>query len=745
MAGCRSESPRSAPDGSPSRLADLPPAHGDDEAHRGRSTISPVLPLVGELQRSEIIHRGVLIDLGSPGSHGMTGTWVFGADPSFAETEHDGATWARILGRNVTLHFVQDQPAPLFVSLRARGSVSRSVAVLLDGRPIGTLPLARAQIRIVSTHATSGPVAAGVHSLVLRFSGATRAQSDPLAELDWVRLGEVEEDVTTYAPPTLRELVTDAALGGVPHRSIALRAPSTVRLTTFIAREAHLETAVGFEGVGEADLEISIGRDGEPKATLRSLHVTGGERAKWASLDLPLDSFAGKIATIELAAKTGTAGGRVLFGDPVIAVRREAAPAAPAARLAVVVALAGVDRSRLSSPSYPTLSELERTLTSFELHRAPTTVTAGVMATLITGLSPRAHALEDPGARLSDSLTTIAVAARDGSVQTAMFTGCPTTFEAFGFARGWDKYASYSPVGGAAAVAPITDATLWLADHTKLPDARALVVIHARGGHPPWDVTPLEASKLPPLDYSGSMEPRRSAEVIARARVKHSRFRLTENDRVRMWAIYEQAVAGQDRALGGLIDSLRRSGLWDKSLFVVTGDVALGADGHPPFGEAEELAESELHLPLWVHFPGAELGGSKVATPTEVPDVARAVLDALKLTVPDGFEGHDLFAIAAGAAFPRGRPLWATLGPAYSTRWGDLVLMGASGRVPFLCDLSVDPSCDADRLEKMPRTARALFRAAYDAEAAASKMRRHAREPATIDADTAAALQVWGQ
>jgi len=37
-----------------------------------------------------------------------------------------------------------------------------------------------------------------------------------------------------------------------------------------------------------------------------------------------------------------------------------------------------------------------------------------------------------------------------------------------------------------------------------------------------------------------------------------------------------------------------------------------------------------------------------------------------------------------------------------------------------------------------------LFRLAYDAEAAAQK-RKRPREPATVDASTAAALQVWGE
>src|SRR6185436_8277499 len=150
-------------------------------------------------------------------------------------------------------------------------------------------------------------------------------------------------------------------------------------------------------------------------------------------------------------------GGWFLFGDPTLYLGTEQRPSPPA-RLAVLVVLAGIDGTKLANHRlYPTMAELERSGVTFVSHRVPTTVSAGVVASLLTGLSPRAHGVEDRGARLSTSLTTLGVAARDGSVQTAMFTGCPPTFEAFGFARGWDKYVAYSPVEGAPAVAPLTE------------------------------------------------------------------------------------------------------------------------------------------------------------------------------------------------------------------------------------------------------------------------------------------------
>jgi hypothetical protein len=711
-------------------------------AQAGTATAS--VDLVDGLARCEVDHGGVLIDLGSAAAHGVSGTWTLAPDPALAESEREGESWARVVARRFDVRFVLEEPTPVFVGMRARGGSSRSVAVTVDGKPLGLLPLIRGQARVVGTRATATPFAAGAHTLDLRFAAAPRAQSEPLAEIDWVRVGTWDEESSTYVPPTMRQIVTNASLGGVPHRSVAVRAPSVVRCSTFVSPGARLKLAMGFEGQGEGDGDVRIARDGEPPVELRAEHVKGSDHAEWAPVDVPLEGFAGRVATLELRSKSSSSGGRVLFGDPALYLASQDAKS-PAARLAVVVMMSGIDPSKVvSRQAYPAIAELDSAATIFEAHRSPTTVAAGVVASLLTGLSPRAHGVEDAGARLPAVITTLGVAARDGSVQTAMFSGCPSTFEAFGFSRGWDKYQTYSPVEGAPAVAPLTEATRWTVEHMKSADARALVVVHARGGHPPWDVTINESAKLPPSEYSGPMEARRAGELLARARARRSRFHLSENDRTRMWAIYDAALAGQDRALGQFVDALKKASLWDQTLFVVAGDVSIAGDSRAPFGDGEEPSEQLLRVPLWVHFPGNALSGKRVASPTTVTDIARSVLGALRLATPEEFEGVDLFALASGAAMPAGRPLVATLGQRYSLRLGDLVLSGTSGRAPTLCDTSSDPNCETDRMDKMPRASALLFRLAFEAEMAAQK-HKHPREPATVDPGTAAAIQVWGE
>jgi arylsulfatase A-like enzyme len=701
------------------------------------------LALVDRLSRCDVNPGGVFVDLGSPGAQGVVGGWSLSPDDGTTDVERDGETWARIFGRKLVWRFVLDEAAPLSVSMRARGIAARAAVVSLDTKPLGTLFLTRNQTRVIGTHPTAGLVSPGAHVVEIRFPGA-RAPTEAAAEIDWIRAGSGEQE-GTFAPPTTGQIVSNAALSGVPHRAVALRAPASLRCTALLTPGSRLELALGFEGPGRGEAEMLALRDGEPPSLLDRAEVEGGDHAQWKPASLALSDVGGKPATIELRAKSSSQGGRLLFGDPVVRVNAAPLPAVPAARLVVVVVLSGVDRTKFTNAEqYPAVAELARTGITFLAHRAPTTVTASVMASLITGKSPEAHGVEDAEAKVPTALTTLGGAAGEGSVQTAMFTGCPTTFEPFGFARGWDKYATFSPIEGVPSVAPIAEAAQWTVAHMKADHAKALVVVHARGGHPPWDVTLSEAAKLAPFDYSGSMEPRRAGQLIARARGKHSRYRLSDGDRVRMWALYELALAGQDRAIGSFVDALKHAALWDQTLFVVTGDVSTAADSRAPFGDGEDLSEELLALPLWVHFPGGTLAGARVDVPTTMVDISRSALQALRLPIPEAFEGLDLLAVGAGAVPVGGRPLFATLGPRYSLRLGDFVLSGSDGKPPALCDTKADPVCDADRAEKMPRTAAHMFRMAYDARVAAAAQRRP-REAAVVDANTAAALQVWGE
>ena len=202
----------------------------------------------------------------------------------------------------------------------------------------------------------------------------------------------------------------------------------------------------------------------------------------------------------------------------------------------------------------------------------------------------------------------------------------------------------------------------------------------------------------------------------------------------------------QDRGLAGLMDVLKRKGVWEQTLFMFMGDVAVGDSPILPYDPVGNLEETRLSPPLLVKFLGADAKAGESAAPTTSVDIAHTILRALDLSVPQGIGGVDLFRSAKGRPQPVDRALVATLGPRFSARLGTWLLSGQFGKDPKLCRLDVDPACINNVYEQNPIAAQATWRWTYDAELAARSLRKRSgeREPASIDPDTGAALTVWG-
>jgi hypothetical protein len=703
----------------------------------------PAVSLVDAIATCDVDHRGALIDMGSPAMVGRHRTRL---EPpvGVVDVEHDGATWARIYEGKLTLTFHLPHVTPVFVALRGIGRDARIVNVAIDGYLLDALKLDKDAIATRTSRTTALPLDAGLHRLELRFRGGRRSDSEPYAEIDWIRIGVPDELTRTYGAPTLDEiLVPDAQLGGVPHRGISLHAPGSARCTLRVPPGARLRTAVGVMGGGKATAAVVIHRRGTEKV-LERVEVAGGPDATWTDVEVPLQEFAYEHVTIELSAVKSAGNGRLVFGDPTLFVPSAPTVETPRAAAVVVVFVAGVTKTDLppwrdtETPHLHAFRQMAQRWTVFDDHRAPSTLVSAVAASFLTGLSPRSHSLVDPGARLPSSLRTLGAIAREGSVRGAMFTSVPTTFGFFGFDTQWEKFVAYPPNEGRAASSPMDDAAVFATEKVEGgADRPVLAVLHVRGGHPPWDVTPDEAAKLPPTDYSGLFGPRRAAQQLAELDGRHSR--MGDGDRERLRALFFAGVARQDRALARLFERLEEADLFDRSLIIVTGDVASSRQTF--FADGLDLEENLLSLPLYVHFPGGEHAGQRVERPTEIYDLTRTVLAAVGVKAPAEILGHDLSAIAAGFEDVQ-RVRVAFRDDQYSARWGAFVLRGRPGEKPHLCELDVDPTCSYDRTAFHPTIAQALFRRL--ALATSTERKPPDREPLTLDSEAAAMLDVWG-
>ncbi len=733
----------------PTSSAAVPLAASALPAKVPANATTTVLDFVADDGACTLSHRGVLLDLGDASMRArMNGTKLVA--PDVEVREHEGASWVGVHDRSLELSFVSPTESKLeggvVVEARVRGGTAKSASVYLNGKAVGVLPLTKGETKIVSAHATGATLARGANELLLRFNGAGRATKDNrdnLAEVDWIRVGPVDGDAP-YSAPTRSDALTTLTIGGLARRGISLRAPGSVRCGGFVPNGAILEGQIGVSG-GEAEAEVRVLVDRAEPRVIGSFKLGGEGAPPWQPVSLPLGDV-GTLAAVELVAKTSTKGARVVFAEPRVVAARTAPPVtAPRARGVIMVVMGTVAAKTLSpyggATATPELAQLATAGTVFEAHRATTSVASGAMASMLTGLFPRAHGVSEPEAMLGTGGITIAEAARQAGVVTAMFTANPTTAAMYGFTRGWETFNARSPADEGPATAVFEDVERWLDGHKE---DRFLVVIHARGGHPPWDVAGDEKD-LPPANYTGSMDAKHAGEVLAKVRKQSSSKLFTDADRERAFALHSKALVAHDAALGKLVAHVRAIGRDVDTTWIVTGDVGVDAAAHAPFLDEEALDESVLSVPLVVRAPGQPIR-ARVASPTASVDIARTVLETLGLPPPPQLRGDSLWAVAQRDVQAPERSRIATTTTRFSARWANFVLVGTRDRESKLCSLALEPDCVSDVRATHPLAAEIMHALSFEDLARAADPKKAPAPPMhpTADAAAAVSLRAWG-
>jgi hypothetical protein len=713
------------------------------------------LSLFDILPNCEVDHEGLIVDFGQSDTTHTTHYTVDSRDPSERDrlVDRGGSTFQQITERKFTYEFWLDEPTSV-LSIRARliGRNATGITALLDGRRLGRIKLQKGDPQVITFPRTTEALAPGPHSLTLESHGRALNPKEPFIDLDWLNFNRDEELGSSFSPPTRRDLIADQELDSVPRRSLVLRAPSFLRCPLHLSGNTRLDVSLGFWGTGTGTAEIAIVEQGQPKTTLLERKVAGGVGARWVNASVDLSPYVGHVVGLELRAVRTTQGGRIAFGEPKLSRLKGTPTSYPKAKTVVVVIASALDR-RLIPPFGPTANnpavlELLRDAAAFHAYRVPTTVPAGVMASFLTGISPARHHVEDTAARLSRITHPLSDIIKQAGGRTAFFTGVPTTFSAFGFNVGWDDYGFWSPVVDIPAETPLVEATRWLGQ--RFDENRSgieFVVVHARGTHPPWDLTKEQTAQLAPPDYGGTLDARRGGVTLGKIRRQTAKVqrRLNDEDTQRLSAFMKAAWEKQSISVSSLISLLKRRDAWDDTLFILAGDVANSDLPTIPFDPVGQLREDQLTVPLIVKFPGRRFAGATFDKPVTTVDITRTILDTIEPVLPEPVEGVNLVDALSGNEPLLTRTLVATLGQRYVSRTGIWLLSGELGRPPKLCQTDIDPMCVEDQFTKSPFVARALWRwTANELSRSRSSGKKATREPASIDPETAAALTVWG-
>jgi arylsulfatase A-like enzyme len=275
------------------------------------------------------------------------------------------------------------------------------------------------------------------------------------------------------------------------------------------------------------------------------------------------------------------------------------------------------------------------------------------VATILTGLYPSSHGAAHKADVLPDRVDTLAELLARGGYHTAGFANNANVSEVFNFQQGFDEFRYLAPelFFGASEQA----AQLALYGGLRLVRERffARRVDVRNYYHPAEDVTAEAVRWLEGrgdgaspfflfLHYMDPHDPYMvhpfDGEGYARVANPNPPPAVAEKFR----QLYDGEVAYLDQHLGTLFDDLRRRGLWEKTLVVLTADHGEEFHEHGGWWHGTTLYDEQIHVPLLMKPPGTAGGGRVVDDLATSLDIVPTVLATAGLAGPDVLQGHAL-------------------------------------------------------------------------------------------------------
>jgi arylsulfatase A-like enzyme len=105
---------------------------------------------------------------------------------------------------------------------------------------------------------------------------------------------------------------------------------------------------------------------------------------------------------------------------------------------------------------------------------------------------------------------------------------------------------------------------------------------------------------------------------------------------------YDNCLAYLDEQLGQLVEALKKRGLFEQTLVIVTADHGEGFGEHELYDHGESLYRTEIRVPLVVLLPGRPHAGSVVRQTVSLRDLPASIVEQVGLAQGSPFPGRSL-------------------------------------------------------------------------------------------------------
>ena len=649
---------------------------------------------------ADIEHNGLFIDFGTPARMKYTvGDWKTG----WGRDGVDGdTTYTRAISTQARLYFPLNNADALTLRIRLRPLSATSVQPVLNGEPLPPIALDKgATFADYEVAVPEGKGHAGENQLLLNFSERPQlGDRDNAAAVASIRFipqpkpatpgGTITPNNNYEALPIYGALLQELPVGGMKRNAITVSAKTSLAYYVEVPKTGMLTLRIGTPdrpGLAYARVVVTPA-EGKPVQLWK-----GDVPSRWEAVEVPLTQFVGEVVKLELIA---FGEGVIGFASPAIMTLETPVhdlKATPKGVIVVSIDSLRADHlwayNRQTPVRTPAIDEFAAQGAVFESAQALGHWTNPTGASVLTGSYPASHGTQTLDATPSDNATTLSEAFKQAGFATAAFLANGLVSERFGFNQGWNFSPHYvHEQHNRLAPSVFRDAANWIETHK---DKRFFVYVQTVDLHAPY-APPDDGQKLhQPEPSSGPIKPRGTAEQLDKLKEAPPKLVLTDAGKHDLEALYDREITSQDRALGSFVERLKKLGLYDQTMLVLSSDHGEESGDHGSWGHGHAVYQELLHVPWIVRFP-AMVSPQRILDTVSTIDIAPTLLAAAGVPVPEMMDGVDRSQRLLGAAAPAPAVAFSEyLDDWRAVRAGRWKLI-LHGLTPALFDLERDPN-----------------------------------------------------
>jgi arylsulfatase A-like enzyme len=404
---------------------------------------------------------------------------------------------------------------------------------------------------------------------------------------------------------------------------------------------------------------------------------------RWETFPIDVSRLAGRAVTLSLQLRSETPGAIGFWGAPVVRTlggapktsQQRAGGRALAPQGVILIQADTLRRDHLnfyghSRETAPMLSQMAKEGVLFNNAVANASWTKVSTPTILTSLYPTTHGVAYLNDRLPSSATTVGELYRAAGYATLSLSSIPFTGQYTNLHQGYEELhesASLSSAGTPLSAKTARDyvdrLSDWIERHREVP---FFAYLHVFDPHHPYEpYAPYNAKWSDPARMEAH---RRNVETVTkviedpfmRVRGLPTRTELIkagvepESYVTQLLDWYDGSIRAMDVEMGRLFEQLRRLGLDEKTLIVLTSDHGTEFHEHGRFWHGQSVYGELTNIPLLIRWPSRVPAGRVIDDLVQSIDIVPTMLDLTQLEPLTAAQGQSLMPFLDPAGKPSG-------------------------------------------------------------------------------------------